>query len=278
MTITLTLPARARAQLSATGLHINRGGRRVLTGVDITISPGSRWGVVGENGRGKSTLLDILAGRLTPDGGHVHRVGTIGIAEQEMQVHDDRTVGDLINIELADSRVALAELDRAALSMAAGEAGADEAYAAALDAAEVLDAWDANRRVDVALEALGAVTDRARPLVELSVGQRYRVRLACLLGARYDHLLLDEPTNHLDAAGLNYLTDQLRAHPGGVFLVSHDRALLRDVATTVLDLDATQDDLPRVYGGGFEGISRAAAPSGNDGPRRTRSSRRNAPD
>lgn len=60
---------------------------------------------------------------------------------------------------------------------------------------------------------------------DLSVGQRYRIRLACLLGAGHD-LLLDEPTNHLDAGGLEHLTARLRAHPGGVVLVSHDRALL----------------------------------------------------
>lgn len=70
--------------------------------------------------------------------------------------------------------------------------------------------------MDVALDGLGAVSDRARPLATLSVGRRYRIRLACLLGAEYDFLLLDEPTNHLDLAGLEYLTARLRAHAGGV--------------------------------------------------------------
>ncbi|GLU48284.1 ABC-F family ATP-binding cassette domain-containing protein [Nocardiopsis ansamitocini] len=249
----LVLPAGGRAQLTANGIHIDRGGRTVLSGVDMTVTPRSRWGVVGENGRGKSTLLHILAGVLEPDAGTVQRIGTLGVAEQEMPATDGRTVADLVDIELADVRAALAALDAGAEDLADGSSRAAERYAAALSTAEVLNAWDADRRVDLALENLGAVTDRSRPLAELSVGQRYRVRLACLLGASHDFLLLDEPTNHLDSAGLDFLTDQLRGHENGVVLVSHDRALLSDVATTMLDLDPSRDGRPRVYGGGFAG-------------------------
>ncbi|WP_017568914.1 ABC-F family ATP-binding cassette domain-containing protein [Nocardiopsis halotolerans] len=250
---TLVLPAGERAQLTANGVHIDRGGRTVLSDVDMTVTPRSRWGIVGENGRGKSTLLHILAGALEPDAGTVRRIGTLGVAEQEMRATEGRTVGDLIDVELADTRAALAALDASAARLADGDPQTAEEYAAALNAVEVLDAWDADRRVDLALENLGAVTDRSRPLAELSVGQRYRVRLACLLGASHDFLLLDEPTNHLDAAGLDFLTDRLRNHSNGVVLVSHDRALLSDVATTMLDLDPSRDGGPRVYGGGFAG-------------------------
>ncbi|MEU3019287.1 ABC-F family ATP-binding cassette domain-containing protein [Nocardiopsis sp. NPDC007018] len=246
-------PAGERAQLTAEGIHLARGGRAVLSGVDLTVTPRSRWGVVGENGRGKSTLLHVLTGALDADTGTVRRIGTFGAADQEMASADGRTVGDVVDAELADSRAALAGLDAGAAGMASGDPRAAERYAAALEAAEALDAWDADRRVDLALEHLGAVTDRSRPLAELSVGQRYRVRLACLLGAARDFLLLDEPTNHLDAAGLDFLTERLRAHPGGVVLVSHDRALLSDVATSVLDLDPSRDGAPRVYGGGLAG-------------------------
>ncbi|MFG2015354.1 ABC-F family ATP-binding cassette domain-containing protein [Actinomadura geliboluensis] len=253
MNTTITLPARARAQLAAEGIRVVRGGRTVLRDVHMSVSPGARWGIVGENGRGKTTLLHVLSGALVPDEGTVKRVGTFGIAEQAMAAAGDATVGDAVDRELADARAALAAFDEATRAMAEGRPGADDAYAAALDAAEALDAWDADRRVDLALEALGAVTDRARRLSELSVGQRYRVRLACLLGAEHDFLLLDEPTNHLDAAGLAFLTARLRAHPGGVVVVSHDRALLSDAATTILDLDPSRDGRPAVYGDGFAG-------------------------
>ncbi|GAA2381190.1 ATP-binding cassette domain-containing protein [Nonomuraea africana] len=245
--------ARARAHLNATDLRLARGGRPVLTGVDLTVSPGDRLGVVGENGRGKSTLLQVLAGTLVPDSGSVHRAGTLGVADQEMPIDDHRTVGGLIDVELAQVRAVLRAFEAATLALAEDRPGADQAYADALADAEAIDAWDADRRVDVSLAALDAVHDRARPLAELSVGQRYRIRLACLLGAGHDLLLLDEPTNHLDAAGLDHLTARLREHPGGVVLVSHDRALLDDVVTTVLDLDPTSDGRPRTYGGGYAG-------------------------
>ncbi|WP_435832435.1 ABC-F family ATP-binding cassette domain-containing protein [Nonomuraea rubra] len=245
--------ARSRAHLNATGLRLSRGGRPVLTGVDLTISPGDRLGVVGENGRGKTTLLQVLAGTLTPDSGTVHRAGTLGVADQEMPVAAGGTVGDLIDVELAQVRAVLRAFESAALDLVEERPGAEEAYAEALAAADSIGAWDADRRVEISLAALSAVADRSVPLAELSVGQRYRIRLACLLGAGHDLLLLDEPTNHLDASGLDHLTAALRAHPGGVVLVSHDRALLSDVVTAVLDLDPTSDGRPRTYGGGYAG-------------------------
>ncbi|GII66255.1 ABC transporter ATPase [Sphaerisporangium krabiense] len=253
MSSPLSLPARARAHLNATDLHLARGGRPVLTGVDLTVSPGDRLGVVGENGRGKTTLLQVLAGTLEPDSGTVRRTGSIGVADQEIPIALDRTVGDLIDVELVQVRAVLAAFEQASLALVEERPGAEQAYTTALEAADSLDAWDADRRVDLSLAALGAVHDRGRPLGDLSVGQRYRIRLACLLGAGHDLLLLDEPTNHLDADGLDHLTAELRAHPGGVVLVSHDRALLADVVTTVLDLDPTSDGRPRVYGGGYAG-------------------------
>jgi macrolide transport system ATP-binding/permease protein len=245
-------PARV-AHVRASGVHVSFGGRPVLAGVDLLAAAGDRVAVVGENGRGKTTLLRVLAGDLPADRGEVRRAGSVGVADQQLPLGATDTVGDLIDLELATVRDVLARLDRATDALTEGLEGADDAYAAALAEAEALDAWDADRRVEVSLSALNAVDDRTRPLGTLSVGQRHRVRLACLLGAGHAVLLLDEPTNHLDAGGLDHLTDRLRAHPGVVVLVSHDRALLADVATTVVDLDPSSDGRPRVYGGGHAG-------------------------
>ena len=261
MSTSPVLRARARAQLVATGLSVVRGGRRVLNGVSLTVVPSIRLGVVGENGRGKSTLLHVLAGRIEPDVGSVMRIGSIGLAEQEFAFAVDATVGDLIDLELSDVRAALAGFEHASSALADGKPGADDAFARALADVEVLDAWDADRRIDLALAALGAVTDRGRRLTTLSVGERYRVRLAGLLGAQHDLLLLDEPTNHLDVAGLEFLADSLLRSRSAVVLVSHDRRLLEDVATDILDLDPSQDGRPHRYGGGYAGyvVGRAAA-------------------
>jgi macrolide transport system ATP-binding/permease protein len=248
-----SLPARSRAQLVAADVSLTRGATPVLSHVDLTVGPGSRIAIVGENGRGKSSLLHVLVGDLRPDAGEVRRIGTLGLAEQEMSAADGRTVGQAVAAAIADALDALAALDDAGVAMADGRPGAEDAFAAALARAEALDAWDAERRVTIALEALDAETDRDRPLAALSVGQRYRVRLACLLGADHDFLLLDEPTNHLDRDGLDFLTAQLRSRAGGTVVVSHDRALLADVAETIVDLDPTADGRPRVYGGGYAG-------------------------
>ncbi|KHD78238.1 ABC transporter [Actinoplanes utahensis] len=238
----------SHAHLRAENVTVRLGARLVLDRVSVTVSPASRLAVVGENGRGKTTLLNVLAGLIVPAEGAVHRSGTIGLAAQALHAAPGDTVGTLTAAALADSRAALATLDE---ELAAGEYG--DRYAAALEAATRLDAWDAERRVDIALEALDACTDRGRELRTLSVGQRYRVRLACLLGAHHDILLLDEPTNHLDASGLAFLTARLRAHSGGIALVSHDRQLLRDVAGQFLDLDPSVDGRARLHAGGYDG-------------------------
>lgn len=245
--------ARVHAHLSAVDLVVIRGGLTVLDHLTVTVSPESRLGVVGENGRGKSTFLHALAGRIQPDAGEIRRFGSIGIAEQELPVDDDRTIGDLIDVELSHCREAVAQLDSAASALATDAPGAADLYAKALDLASHLDAWDADRRVDIALLELGAITDRSRLLSKMSVGQRYRVRLACLLGAAHDFLLLDEPTNHLDRSGLDFLTENLRTTKAGVVLVSHDRALLADIATSILDLDPSLDGRAQVYGDGYSG-------------------------
>ena len=245
--------ARHRAQLIASDVSLMRGATPVLHHVDLTLTSSSRVAIVGENGRGKSTLLQVLAGALVPDSGTVQRIGTIAVAEQEMTAAASRTVGQAVAEAIAEPLAALAALDAAALALADNTDRAEEQYAAALEHAEALDAWDAERRVQIALEALDAETDTTMLLANLSVGQRYRVRLACLLGADHDFLLLDEPTNHLDRSGLEFLTAQLRARSGGVVLVSHDRALLSDIAETIVDLDPTPDDQPRVYGNGYAG-------------------------
>ncbi|GAB6899460.1 ATP-binding cassette domain-containing protein [Kineosporia succinea] len=258
------LPAGSHAQLRAEHLNLTLGGRRVLNDVCVTVTARSRLAVAGENGRGKTTLLHVLAGTLSPDSGTVQRTGTFALLHQALAVADGQSVGTLVDEALSAPRRALAALDRAAQALAEGRPGADGDYAQALDVATRLDAWDAERRVDMALEALRACPDRARTLSTLSVGQRYRVRLACLLGAPYDLLLLDEPTNHLDAGSLEFLTGRLRQHPGGLAVVTHDRALLRDLATDVLDLDPSRDGRPRVYAGGY--------PGWQDGRRRERES------
>ncbi|MCK0117322.1 ATP-binding cassette domain-containing protein [Isoptericola sp. S6320L] len=233
--------------LVATDLAFAYPGRPVLAGVDLRVSAGVRLGVVGENGSGKSTLLHLLAGDLVPSSGEVRRTGSVGMVEQELTAPPGVTVGDLVDATLADLRRLAADLEAAAAAFD-HESGDLAALGALLSRAEHLAAWDADRRVDEALTRLGAVRDRDRALETLSVGQRYRVRLACRLAERADLLLLDEPTNHLDDSGLDYLTETVVGWHGGVVLVTHDRELIDDVVTAVFDLDPSMDGVPVLYG------------------------------
>nr|WP_245993387.1 ATP-binding cassette domain-containing protein [Xylanimonas allomyrinae] len=217
--------------------------------VTLRVSDGVRLGVVGENGSGKSTLLHLLAGTLTPTAGQVRRHGTIAVVEQELVVASGQTVGDVVATALAGVRAVAAELEAAAAAFSADQAEGDlDGLAALLARADHLAAWDADRRIDVALTRLGAPRERDRLLETLSIGQRYRVRLACRLAERSDLLLLDEPTNHLDDEAIGFLTEELAAWRGGVVLVTHDRQLLDDVATAILDLDPSMDGRPVLYG------------------------------
>lgn len=186
-----------------------------------------------------------------PDQGTVTRHGSLSLVQQEMPFHTTETVGDLLSEALRESRQALSELDGAA------EPFDEQRYEKALAHAENIEAWDAERRADIALKALDADHARSTRLSGLSVGQRYRVRLACLLAERADVLLLDEPTNHLDAAALAFLTERLQQHHGVVVLVSHDRTLLDDVCTQLLDLDPSPDGEVHLHGGGYRAFKEA---------------------
>jgi len=233
--------------LAADDLAFAYPGRPVLDGVSVRVATGTRLGVVGENGTGKSTLLHVLAGRLVPSRGEVRRAGSLALVEQELVVEPGQTVGSLVDATLSGLRAVAAELEAAAADFD-HESGDLAELTEVLARAEHLAVWDADRRVDVALSRLGACRDRERELATLSVGERYRVRLACRLAERSDLLLLDEPTNHLDTDGIDFLTGELVAWRGGVVMVTHDRQLLDDVATEILDLDPSMDGRPVLYG------------------------------
>ena len=174
--------------------------------------------------------------------------GTLASVEQELDAPHGATVGTFVAEALAGVRRAPPPSWRRPSPAFDHEPGDLARLTAAVSRYEHLAAWDADRRVDEALTRFGAPRDPDRRLDQLSVGERYRVRLACRIGERADLLLLDEPTNHLDAAGIDYLTARLREWPGAVVIVTHDRRLLDDVMTAILDLDPAMDGRPALYG------------------------------
>ena len=243
----LSVVAPGAVHLVADAVTFAYPGRPVLDRVTVVAGAGQRIGVVGENGAGKSTLLQVLAGDLVPQAGVVRRAGSLAVVAQELEFGPGATVGTLVDQALVAVRQALAVLERSIADFDHARGGL-AVLTEALARVERLAGWDADRRMDEALARCGAPREHTRALAEMSVGERYRVRLACQIARRADVLLLDEPTNHLDEAGIEYLTAQLSQWPGVVVIVTHDRQLLDDVMTAILDLDPSVDGRPVLYG------------------------------
>ncbi|MBX3483969.1 ABC-F family ATP-binding cassette domain-containing protein [Phenylobacterium sp.] len=177
----------------------------------LTLAFGAeRTGLVGRNGVGKSTLLRIVAGELSPTAGAVAVRGRLGVLRQALEPPAGASVADLLGVTGP-----LARLKRI-------EAGAGSE-------ADFADAdWALESRLEAALAEVDlAGFDLDRPAVSLSGGQVTRAMLAGLLAAGPDMLILDEPTNNLDAAARDLVAEVLGRWKGGAIVVSHDRALLR---------------------------------------------------
>ncbi len=188
-------------------------GRDLFPHIDLTFAP-ERTGLVGRNGTGKTTLLRLIAGDLTPREGGIAIAGTVGVLDQTPGAE---TLADLFGI-----RHALAIIDRAE----AGHASEDDLAQAD---------WLLPSRLEAALATVALDAAPDTPLDRLSGGQRTRAALAALVFADPDWLLLDEPTNHLDRDGRRAVRDLLAGWKGGAVVVSHDRELL-DTMDAIVEL------------------------------------------
>ena len=241
------------ATLVARHLRHDRGGHTVLDDVSFSIGPTTCLGVVGPNGVGKSTLLQILAGLLVPTAGEVRvepPTATVGYLSQEHGSDDDETVAAALTRRVGVAAVET-ELAAAASGLAEGGAAAEERYAVALDRYEAISAGDFEaRRVSACARVALSADVMAQPVSTLSGGQEAKVALAAILLARFDLTLLDEPTNDLDFDGLARLEDMVARRTGGMVIVSHDRAFLERTVTDVLELDE-HSRRGAIYGGGW---------------------------
>ncbi|GAA2705769.1 ABC-F family ATP-binding cassette domain-containing protein [Micromonospora olivasterospora] len=233
-------------------LAAGHGDKLLFSGLDLVVAPGDVVGLVGANGAGKSTLLRTLAGLLPVEAGGVTLsppTATVGHLPQEPERRPGETVRGFL-ARRTGVAAAQAALDAATEALSAGAAGADDAYADALERWLDLGGADLDERAEQVAAELGLTVDLDHPMTGLSGGQAARAGLASLLLSRYDVFLLDEPTNDLDLAGLDRLERFVTGLRAGTVLVSHDREFLTRTVTRVLELDLHQQQV-RHYGGGY---------------------------
>jgi ATP-binding cassette ChvD family protein len=219
------------------------GGRKVLEGIFLSFYPGAKIGVLGPNGSGKSTLMRIMAGQDTDFSGEAWAAqgAIVGYLEQEPQLDPSKNVQENVLEGLAATK---ALVDRfTELSLKLGEVEDPDEMTRLIDEQAALqeqidaaDAWDLDRTVNIAMDALRCPPGEA-PVEHLSGGEKRRVALARLLLQKPDLLLLDEPTNHLDAESVAWLERHLREYKGTVVMVTHDRYFLDNVTGWILELD-----------------------------------------
>ena len=214
---------------SATELAVRFGNQVVLEHASVTFLEGERVGLVGRNGSGKSTFLQIAAGVTAPDAGEFNRRRdlVVGYMPQMFELDEAATVHASI----------LAGAQRVLDLIQEYESAAPESARSGilLHQIEHFDGWNLEHRIKSLITNLHA-PEPERVVATLSGGEKRRVALCRALLARPDFLILDEPTNHLDTGSIEWLEDFLARYNGTALFVTHDRYFLDRVATRVVEL------------------------------------------
>ena len=234
------------------------GHKEVLRDVTWQHNPGQKVGLVGRNGAGKTTLLRIALGREEPDAGELVKANAVRIATVDQALPGDLSEGlhDFAAGAFESLHRVEAELRRLEHAMADGDSSAaiHDKYDALSHRFENEGGYEMVAEVEKALSGLGfEKADFARPLSELSGGQKNRAMLARAILANPDVLLLDEPTNHLDFAAVEFLEAYLARSRRAYLVVTHDRRFLDTVAEEIIDLE---NGKLTSYSGGYSAYRR----------------------
>lgn len=212
------------------------GPQPLLDQVDFIVEPKERVALVGRNGQGKSTLMKIIAGHLQAEAGDVqkHPTTSVALLSQSLPPGDDQTVYQVVSSGLKELSAALNHYHELI-----HQDTHDEAWMNALneeqEKIENLGGWAVHQKIEKALQELELPEDAL--MKSLSGGWRRKVALAQAFVQEPDLLLLDEPTNHLDLEAIAWLEKRLYHYPKTLMFITHDRALMRHLATRIVDLD-----------------------------------------
>src|SRR6478735_4396315 len=232
--------------ISVSNISYFIGGRALYENASMFIKPKDKIGLIGLNGRGKSTLLKIINGELKLDAGSVSKSGdcTIGFLNQDLLSYQSED--SILTVAMGAFREVVdieREMEHVIKKL---ETDYDDSLVERLtklqEKYEHLDGYTIQSKAEEVLEGIGFTTaDLHRPLKQFSGGWRMRVMLSKLLLERPSLLMLDEPTNHLDLPSIEWVENYLRNYEGAVMVVSHDRQFLDNVITKTVEV--TQEQL-----------------------------------
>jgi ATPase subunit of ABC transporter with duplicated ATPase domains len=232
------------------------GPKKLFEEVDVTFSPGNRYGLTGPNGSGKTTFMKILSGDEEADSGEVHRPRKLGVLRQDQFRYEDNRVLDVVLMgnkplweAMSEKEGLLAkpeinDADGHRLAELEGVIAEEDGYSAEADAAELL--------MGLGIEEPW----HDQPMRALAGGYKLRVLLAQALFGKPQGLLLDEPTNNLDIDSIRWLETFLHAYEGVLVTISHDRHFLNAICTHIADIDY---EAIITYPGGYDDMVRQKA-------------------
>src|SRR5580693_4319029 len=230
--------------LNFSNLSLRRGKRVLFASATFNLFRGEKVGITGENGSGKSSLLGLVRGELTPEAGSFDMPSQLALAHvsQELAASDREAIEFVLDgdAELREIEAALARAEQADDGVLLGELHGR--YAG-------IGGYDAASRAATLMHGLGFSTaDEQRPVSAFSGGWRVRLNVAQALMCRSDLLLLDEPTNHLDLDAILWLEGWLRDYPGTLLLIAHDREFLDRVTNRIVNIEHAR---ARAYRGNY---------------------------
>lgn len=236
--------------LNIHNLSVSFGGEYLFEEITFRLGAGDRVGLIGKNGAGKSTLLKILSGEQEPDSGQIAKDKelSIGFLKQDIDFVQGRTVVEEAQQAFKEIKKLEAEIDQINEDLATRTDYESESYTQLIQDLsekthqyEIIGGYNYEAETDKILQGLGFPREKFNmPTDSFSGGWRMRIELAKLLLQNHDVLLLDEPTNHLDIESIIWLESFLKAYPGCVVIVSHDKMFLDNVTTRTIEISLGQ--------------------------------------